>query len=736
MVCARFVRSTFLFSLGLGLSLAATPHRAEACGGTFCDSGPQAMPVDQTGETILFVMGPDYVEAHIRIEIDPDTEATNFAWLVPVPVVPEFSVSSEQMFLNILGATVPTYGRTTTSDDCPGGTSSGGGGAFISDPDGGFGTGECDVWKQDCGQGEKCMPWANDGGNAWNATKCSPVHPNPNQPGDACTVESSGVSGIDDCDKGSMCFGVNPDTLTGVCVSMCTGGADAPTCPNGGVCEISHDGVLALCQTACDPKANDCPEGQACLENGAGEHACTPVHFQGTVGAFDVVVIGGNSADEVMQWLGDNGYQQDPAAMPILAQYIEEGHLFAAFKLSNGAGTDTVHPIALRLPGASEACIPLRLTRIAAQDNMKVRALFLGDARTAPRKWRHVVPNPLRMNWSSLAANYDEAVTLAVDELPANGRAFTTEYAGPSDIVVTDGLWSAAWDPDAFVTIDPTAVVDQLQTQGLMACATDTCAYAHPLLQSLLGQFLPVPAGVAPDSFYGCLSCFADQIDPAAWDGPGFAAAMDDRIVAPGQRARDMLETWPYLTRLFTTISPFEMTIDPLFQENFNLPPVQNITPTATQRVLCNGDSVWTLPDGREVYLPSGNPWPTFTGAMPWSETIALVPPAGAPMVEANNTESIDALLREYNCGFNWPSPEACGNSDPDGGSSSGSGSSSGDSGPDGTSTSGTSGGNTGGDQNGDGFATRACACRSEGNRPGWWLVSIGLLVVARRRGR
>ncbi len=60
---------------------------------------------------------------------------------------------------------------------------------------------ECDVWTQDCPEGQKCMPWANDGNTTWNATKCSPVDPNPGQPGDSCISEDFGYSGVDDCDE-------------------------------------------------------------------------------------------------------------------------------------------------------------------------------------------------------------------------------------------------------------------------------------------------------------------------------------------------------------------------------------------------------------------------------------------------------------------------------------------------------------------------------------------------------
>src|SRR5262245_46725118 len=57
---------------------------------------------------------------------------------------------------------------------------------FIQDPDGGGVSIECDAWAMDCPRGEKCMPWANDGGSEWNATRCSPLDPDPAHPGDQC----------------------------------------------------------------------------------------------------------------------------------------------------------------------------------------------------------------------------------------------------------------------------------------------------------------------------------------------------------------------------------------------------------------------------------------------------------------------------------------------------------------------------------------------------------------------
>jgi len=136
---------------------------------------------------------------------------------------------------------------------------------FLLEPDGGGVSFECDIFAQDCPEGEKCMPWANDGGGAWNATRCSPIDDNPGQPGDECTVEGSGTSGIDSCDLGSMCWDVDPKTNIGTCVAMCTGDEANPICDDPDTsCAIANDGAIVLCLPACDPILQDCAEGQAC----------------------------------------------------------------------------------------------------------------------------------------------------------------------------------------------------------------------------------------------------------------------------------------------------------------------------------------------------------------------------------------------------------------------------------------------------------------------------------------
>ncbi len=147
---------------------------------------------------------------------------------------------------------------------------------FIMNPDGMGQNNECDIWTQDCPEGEKCMPYANDGGGAWNATRCSEVTDSPDQPGDSCTVEGGGVSGIDSCDIASMCWNVDGETNEGTCVGFCEGDANNPVCsdPDTG-CSTSNDGVLILCLPFCDPLIQDCGEGEACYPEAIG-FICSP----------------------------------------------------------------------------------------------------------------------------------------------------------------------------------------------------------------------------------------------------------------------------------------------------------------------------------------------------------------------------------------------------------------------------------------------------------------------------
>jgi MYXO-CTERM domain-containing protein len=517
---------------------------AHACGGLFCDGGPQQMPVDQSGENIIFVWKDGSIEVHIQIQYVGD--AAKFGWVIPLQSLPEFSVGSEPLFQALLNSTVPTYGYTTTRDQC------------------------------DADQ-------------------------------DANSTAAGGFD--DDGDSG----GGDED------------GGDGPEDPGPEILEVVQ------------------------------------------AGAFEITVIQGDDAQEVSTWLAENEYLEDPEAIPILQQYIDEGHIFGAVKLTGGVGVDAIHPIVLEFQG-DEPCVPLRLTRIAAVENMGVRSFFLGAERMVPNNYRHVLVNPLKIDWLNFASNYDEVITLAVDEQNADGRAFVTEYAGATANVVPVGLGDPGWDATELGTVDPLLIGQTLIGQGLLSCDSggETCVFGHPLLESLLAQYIVPPTGTSLGEYLWQQPSYPEG-DLSAWNGPEFAMKMDEFMIRPGVHAAELLEQNPYLTRMYTTISPAEMTEDPMFYENGMLPDVTNIQ-QGVLRTLCNGEQVFTLPDGRQVYLPEPV-WPQFPdepggepGLMVAAEIIEAVPPAGAPMNLTNNTAKIDAVLAAYNEDAGWnDSGSGCG---------------------------------------------------------------------------
>ena len=196
--------------------------------------------------------------------------------------------------------------------------------------------GQCDQWAQDCGAGKKCSAYADDGSTAWNNTKCVPVADNAGAAGDECTVEGSGVSGLDSCAKGAMCWDVDEETGKGVCVALCLGTADAPVCESGTACAIAND-VLNLCLPSCDPLAQDCAGDDLCLPSGGG-FLCV-LDASGPEGqAFDPCEYG-NACDAGLYCMDPGSAKEcDAQAMGCCVPFC-----------------DTGAPVC---PGAGQACLP------------------------------------------------------------------------------------------------------------------------------------------------------------------------------------------------------------------------------------------------------------------------------------------------------------------------------------------------------------------------------------------
>jgi hypothetical protein len=218
------------------------------------NSSNTTVPPDPTG-------GPDETTSTTATTVatstttpPDDTTGTGGQGCVPDPPEPKMCNKAK----NAYGGDHDAIGAST--GDCQ----------FICPADLGGGGNECDIFEQNCPEGQKCNAWSSDGDNSWDATKCVPVDADPDPIGAPCTVEGSGVSGVDSCVKGAMCWGVDVDTGMGTCIEQCTCSIDNPICavtPNSS-CTIANEGVIVLCLPSCDPlNPGSCSDGDVCIGN-------------------------------------------------------------------------------------------------------------------------------------------------------------------------------------------------------------------------------------------------------------------------------------------------------------------------------------------------------------------------------------------------------------------------------------------------------------------------------------
>jgi MYXO-CTERM domain-containing protein len=343
---------------------------------------------------------------------------------------------------------------------------------------------------------------------------------------------------------------------------------------------------------------------------GGGGSASVNVTFQGAVGPFEAATLKSDDPTALKTWLTTNGYVISDAAAGLIDVYVRENKYFVALKLLNGVGVKSIQPIVLTFRGV-EACVPLRLTAIAANPDMPVLVWVLSDKRVAPRGYFEIKIDDARIDWFRQGSNYFGAaglVSLAANE--AGGNAFATEYAGPSSIARAQIYQNGQINLTTLRTaMTPPVYVQQLISMGL---AND------PLTLPLLAKYIPMPDAVkamniTDNAFYNNISFYWSQYAFPPYDLTTLTDEISAKIVTPRINAQMMIDGHPYLTRLNTFISPEEMNKDPFFFETRDLTDVPNVH-TAVLRTMCgnmeymscNAPQRLELPDGRMVWVRAG----------------------------------------------------------------------------------------------------------------------------------
>ncbi len=499
----------------LGMTLlgfaAFTPQVAQACG---CFAAPTpAQPVVQAGERIVFGYEDGTVTAHIQIQYQGD--ASDFAWMLPMPAVPEFRLGSEALFDALEATTAPQF---------------------------------------------LLQPQAGEG-----------------------------------CDSGG--FGC--------------GGEDA---------------ALAVADE----------------RNGGGQSSVAVL--QSSAGPYEYAVVRADAKEPMFDWLRENGYFVPAASDASFDPYIRPNAFFLALKLKADATTGDLQPIVVEYD-SDFPMVPIVLTSMGAVPDMGVLVWVLGSARAIPHNYQHVQINEEYIDWSNQAANYAEVVSRAIDEAEGH-HAFVTEYAGTSEPAQAQ-IGSAS----------------RFGTQDRLAEQTDIVSFvdhmrfnAFPAL-SLRGILQPLL--LIPDSELDPLTdqsaFFGPTLDEQYWqvyaeyaarrassvelDSVALAEQIWTRIVLPTQESIGFLGDFPYVTRMLTFLDPEEMTKDPAFSFNPDLPDVSNLH-TATQINHCNGaENELILNDGR-VYLSEPDTF-TFSVAeregIPFAVRVEVLGQEGAPRIVTDN---------------------------------------------------------------------------------------------------
>jgi len=397
---------------------------------------------------------------------------------------------------------------------------------------------------------------------------------------------------------------------------------------------------------------------------------------EAAVGPYDAQLIEAESGDMLFEWLNDQGYFQDPKSLPLLEEYVDKGFKFLGIKLQNGQDSGDIKPIALTM-SEQAPCVPLKLTSIAATPEMPILVWVLGEGRAVPKNFIHAVVNEQALTYPG-AQNYVDVVGAAVDTV--EGRAWVTEYAQSTSSEA--GSFAGAFlDPRAedFSSVNAAESVSGV----LNAMSNIGYRWNNPDVEDVLRNTLTKPEGLTgypngncywngggdqicdpdeshittDDEFYGALDYWAQQVVVAEhWNTTIDLAMLKTSLYEDVIQVRERIQALfdkdgVTLTRFFTTLDADEMTRDPIFSFNPDLPDVvldRSAELTVWSDPDCQPWGIMQYPDGSQ-YTFDCNEFNCFGGtigpvpdapALKWAQILEetglprVFDPAQAPQVD------------------------------------------------------------------------------------------------------
>ena len=346
-----------------------------------------------------------------------------------------------------------------------------------------------------------------------------------------------------------------------------------------------------------------------------------------SVGPFEIQIVSSSNPNEMTTWLQDNNYDLSSRGEELITPYVNDGMKFVAVKLRSGQSSGSIQPLIMKYK-SRKPMVPIRLTAVAAMEDMGVLVWLVSDARGVPDNYLHVVPNYTKLNWFTGPRNaygsYQSLITDAMNE--AGGQGFATDYAGNIDSSIT-GFMSSAGALDAEL-----AQLDTQSSDSDFLASLYSNRFSEAMRQ-IYAQYLPLPQGQDESIYLEALALMSvytdDELAQARID---IRQAFIDVEIEPLRSSTALLPEGQYLTRLYTTLSADEMTLDPSFEFNPDMA-AQSREREATLVENCvNDETQWSLTLGKGT----GRDGETVMNGVSRSPT--AVPPAAASQSSVQST--------------------------------------------------------------------------------------------------
>ncbi len=402
--------------------------------------------------------------------------------------------------------------------------------------------------------------------------------------------------------------------------------------------------------------------------NGGGVN----VLARGNTGPYDYVVIQVDGANDKTQlaldWLEENAYAVGDVGPDLIADYLDDGFNLLAIRLQKTQDTGSIRPIRLRYE-SDHPMIPIKLTAVAANADMGVMTWVLGPERAIPLNYKSLVLNDALINWFNPGLNYDDVVIAAANE--ASGQGFVTEYAQAStglgstiwtraDETVWEYIETGDWDSLPLGELFELSILS-LSTSGATSGFGTNGGFANRTpydgLDQVIDLTFPDLTAAGRQRLLDDPRSFPDDTEfPSDFAPQSWIDAMKEFVIDPMIETQELFWDSAYTTRLYTTMSANEMTIDPSFDFNPKLNDVSNMH-EADYVIECSPAYLpWTAPF--RVELPSGlvvrgrnqGNWPVSPGPMmPFTLLVSQETTDGDGEVVRDNYDMVKQLLDEAN---------------------------------------------------------------------------------------